>query len=476
MRRIIPTILLLFSAAFLFTACLSDDTDSTTYYGDTAITSFSLSYGNRNMHTLSYLDSDSVYSDELDSASKYVFYIDQAKCEIYNPDSLPIWTDSKKILCTIGSKNSGTIVYKSLTSDTLSYYSSSDTIDFSQPREFRVYSSDGTAYRKYTIKVNVHQEQADSFQWHQLADNAEVAALEGMKAFEVNGKILLFGKKGNDVVLYTTANTDGNSWSQQTISPALDTAVYKNIIKHGNSLYVVNKGQVMTSTDGTTWKTVATANGIDRFVAASTTELYGMNSSNTLVCSTDGGTTWNVESLDDDAKYLPVQNISYVTVAQSSNDSTDRVMLVGNRSNTDYSSDISAVVWNKVVEYDNGSQKNAWVYYNRAEDNKSHLLPCMYNLTVIPYDGKMIAIGGNGIAASTVSAFSKMYVSRDMGITWQNESVYAFPSKFSSSATSFTAISDSNNNIWLFGGKTGQIWRGHLNKLAWPTYPTTFTK
>ena len=97
MRRIIIPFAILFSALVLTASCLNDDNDDNiTYYGDTAITSFSLGTMNRYLTTkaLTQVDEngnplDSVYKETY-TGSSYVFTIDQLQREIYNPDSLPL--------------------------------------------------------------------------------------------------------------------------------------------------------------------------------------------------------------------------------------------------------------------------------------------------------------------------------------------------------------------------------------------------
>ena len=119
---------------------------------------------------------DSVYKETY-TGSSYVFTIDQLQREIYNPDSLPLHTDPAHVICTVGTKNSGLLLIKDVDSDTLRYYQSTDSIDFTHPREFRVYANDGSAYRNYTVKLNVHQEDPDSFRWNRVAvDNRFMAA------------------------------------------------------------------------------------------------------------------------------------------------------------------------------------------------------------------------------------------------------------------------------------------------------------
>ena len=193
MRNKLQVFILLISMAWIASSCLDDNEYEYEYPNDTAITAFSLGTVDRYVHTLSSKGEDSVYTEDVDG-SEYKFYIDQVKKIIYNPDSLPKGCDATRILATISSKNSGVIGIKDTKSDSIAAYSSSDSIDFSVPREIRAYNVIGTAYSAYTVTVNVHKEDPDSFGWHTLAqNNAELAALAQAKAVNVNERIYLFG-------------------------------------------------------------------------------------------------------------------------------------------------------------------------------------------------------------------------------------------------------------------------------------------
>ena len=161
--RIVPVVLAV--ASLLFASCLKSSDEDTTTYNDTAIVSFSIGTLNRYVTTKAKDGvTDSTYKVTV-TGSAYKFYIDQQACRIYNVDSLPKGTDVAHVLCNVSSKNGGVVTIKSLTSDTLRYVSSTDSLDFTKQREFRVFSNSGTVSRAYTVSVNVHQEEADSFRW-----------------------------------------------------------------------------------------------------------------------------------------------------------------------------------------------------------------------------------------------------------------------------------------------------------------------
>lgn len=463
MKRKLLSLAALISAIFVFTSCLNSDNEVTTYYGDTAITSFSVGTLKYYKHTTSSKGKDSVYQTTL-SCSGYKFYIDQAKREIYNPDSLPYGIDGKKVLCSVSSKNSGSIVIKSLTSDTLAYYSSTDSVNFSTPREFRVYNQEGTAYRAYKVHVNVHKEVADSFNWDATsAVNENIAALSVMKGVAVNSQIFLMGNNGGVAKLFATSQNSITGWSELTPDIAMSTDAYKSLIVKGDYIYTYNNGSVIKSKDGKSWETVSNE-PLTRLVGSTTTKLYALSVSG-IKSSVDDGSTWTVDVMDDALTLLPTDNVNMLSFASLVNDNTNNLVLVGNR-DASYSTDAYAMVWGKVEENATGSENQPWAYYNITDDNK-YPAPRLTNLQAVKYGDAIMAFGGSGLGASTETAFSKFYMSYDKGITWQNDSLMSLPIGFKCASSSFALVADNNSCVWLICGGSGQIWKGHINQVNW---------
>ena len=170
-------------------SCLNSSDQSVTLYDDAVITGFSLGTLTRNIHTSSSVGTDSVYKKTV-TGSNYKFHIDQIGRRIFNTDSLPTGTNVDRVLCTITTFNSGVIIIKDIDSTAYSYYSSSDSIDFTQPRTFGVVSTDGTAFCEYTVNVNVHQEDGDEFRWD-LTDSTWVAPVDDQPVLPQGIKQLL---------------------------------------------------------------------------------------------------------------------------------------------------------------------------------------------------------------------------------------------------------------------------------------------
>ncbi len=477
MKRITKPFVILFSTIILMVSCLNSDNYNITYYADTAITSFSLGTLNRYLTVISSTGEDSTVSATV-TGSDYKFYIDQLSQEIYNPDSLPVGTDVAHVICTVGSKNAGTIIIKNIDSDTLSYYSSTDSIDFTTPREFRVYALDGMAYRKYTVSVNVHQEYADTFMWNEAGTCDMFKGLTGMKAIEFGGNMMVFGTDGAATNVYLT-NTEGTpSWTQLEENVSLDAEAYKNVIVHDDMIWTLNGKDIIVSSDGQEWSVHSTldgsdiADGICALLGAGSKKFYAITSSGGIVSSDDDGLSWQEESVLDDMEMLPTQDVSFACLTVYTNENTERMVIVGNRDVDTYREDSVAMVWNKIEEYDEGTEAHSWYLSN--EKNK-YELPRLTNLQMLKYGGVLLAMGGNGLGISTAQAFTQLYTSGDCGLTWQNYTSYTLPEDFDNSGSNvFTFAMDSDNYLWIMCGGNGQVWRGRLTQMGWADNQTSF--
>lgn len=404
------------TAILTLSSCLSnDDNDDTTYYDDTAISSFSLGTLSVVNHTTAKDGvTDSTYTTSL-TGSNCKFDIDQLSATISNADSLPAGTKVSAVLATIGTVNGGTAVLnlKSSTGkDSLVYYSSSDSIDFSNPVRVRVYNMRATAYREYTVTVNVHREQPDAFAWNKT----EVAGLSGVTNRHfvtlTDGTVALLGQRNGVDVAFTH---DEKGWKETKVSDA-DTDALAHTAKYK---YAMRKGSIVRS----------------------------------LLGKSD----WNVESIDDDATNLPTTDANIIARESEVNPGTYNLVLVGNN-------DGKTVVWSKVEESDNAD--NEWAFYP-ADDYNKKTLPYLANLTATGYDGGIIATGGD---------FSKVYFSPDYGLTWSQDTTYTLPEDFGSKPAHVTITTDANNIMYITRDDSNEIWSGRLARLGWAKPQTSFSR
>lgn len=226
MKRYIHTLCLVLSSVVLYTSCLNASDSEVTVYDDMAITGFSLATVNRYIHTTSKSGTDSVYKKTLSTMP--TFTIDQNQFKIYNTDSLPKDCDLKHVLASITSSTySGRIYIKSLISDTLWVYSSSDSLDFSQPREVLVYNNSLEKYRTYEVTINQHQVETGKILWEQMsaenypADDTktrwkEAAAAAGLGRFigASTKEGYAFSQDGKQIM---TSKDEGGTWIPDSI-------------------------------------------------------------------------------------------------------------------------------------------------------------------------------------------------------------------------------------------------------------------
>ena len=407
-------------AMFGFSSCLNSDEDEITYYDDTAVTAFSLSAANRYIHTTASDGvTDSVYKTSM-TVTGYAFSIDQQQRLIYNTDSLPVGTDATHILATISSKNSGNIVLNlkdKAGQDSLAYYSSTDSIDFTNPVRLRVYNTQGTAYREYTVKVNIHQQEGNVFYWNSLNEPA-LQTLAHRRMIANGNDLYLFGLKDGATVGYVYSN---QAWKQ--LSRSFGADAYKNV--------AVQQGSILGATPA---------------------RLYAMTD-NGISYSSDQGTTWTADALDDATANLPDTDLNFISSAAVTNDNTYNLLLIGNRNG-------KTVTWAKVEENGSGSQSQPWYLFTDDEYNRK-TLPCLSNLQVVNCEGTLLAIGGD---------LKTIYSSRDQGLTWSADTTYTLPAAVAGTAVPAAMTVGQKGMIYLSASDSPIVYYGRLTRYGWAEY------
>ncbi len=444
MRNKIYSFIALLTATLAMTSCLKDNEEkNSTTYKDTAILNFSLGEMTQVRDTVLNNEKDSTFTTKF-NASKVKFYIDQTQGLIYNTDSLPHGTKPSSILANIVTKNQGIVVIKSTKDETFSFYNKNDSIDFSMPRIFRVYSSKGSEYRDYKVTVNVHKQKGNVFGWQSLQENSNFAAFTAMKAVSTGSKVFVFGTDGSQTVGYVTNKDNGNNWT--ILNKTFTTDAYKSVAVQGTNLFVIDNGVVYSSNDGSSWTTVATNSSLKQLVAASPVELFALSNTGMLMASKDNGVTWTEEILDNDKTLLPANNINSSLTAIEAD--LHRIQLVGTLA--DGKKNVS---WTKLSYRKN----EPWSY---VENNADNLQLSLYkNLSVVSYDKATLAL-----CIDNSNQPAPMLISHDGGITWKNDKSFTYPTNIELSPT-FTATVDSDEYLWIISG--ANVWRGRLNRVGW---------
>jgi hypothetical protein len=204
------------ATAWGFTSCLGDNDDDVTLYDDMAITNFALTVVNQLVTVQSSTGVDSTYKKSITSGLP-VFNIDHYKQQIFNTTPLPAKCDLEHILASVVSKNNGVVTIKSLTSDSLFYYSSTDSIDFSKPRIFRVYATDNSGYRDYTVTVNMSGgDVSEEVNWEEFPSGHEAIPAALYHQIQVAA-----GESGK----FNLSKDSGNTWTEELIGEGEDSSL-----------------------------------------------------------------------------------------------------------------------------------------------------------------------------------------------------------------------------------------------------------
>ncbi len=402
----------------VFSSCLNEDSKNVTYTSDTAITAFSIGTLKRVMYTKAHdgiLDSSYVATVD---GSKYKFRIDHNNGVICNDDSLPIRTQTDKVICSISAYNNGIITYLKPNNDTIYYFNSTDSMDFTTPLEFRVYPADGMgAYRKYQTSINVHQQNGDSLYWKKLDMLSEIPT---------HKKLLV---KGDECFVF---NTD----------------VDKDIMMFKGDFYALHEGKLEKSDNGKMWTTVADF-PYKTLLGAGTMEMYAISEERNIYSSKDG-IAWTQDDIDGDVALLPDSCISCVCKPIKSNLETEQIVIIGN-SNADAQ---YATVWTKVLEKREGSDKYSWTMARYIMD-ETMSLPHIDNLSVSYYADALLSVC-NG----------KLYVSYDNGLLWKEYTdKFYLPWSFTQ-LKGGVASTASNKNFYLLE-ENGSLWQGLVPRMTW---------
>lgn len=465
--KFLPLIAVLFAATSIMTSCLDNDVEQITYTSETSITGFSLGTLNINRMGKDKNGLDSPYVDTLD-CSNYPFTIDQINRIITNKDSLPVGTHIDKVITSI-TYDAGMLGYTPKGSDHDTIWTSTDSIDFTDPVEFKVYAYSGVEGKPYKVTINVHKQEPDTISWKKFDTQLfNAGSLSEQKAVYANGKVYVFGKNGNGThIEYSdVANDNPSPWVPVTdnISSNIDT--YSATAWAGN-IYFLAGG----TNDKRLYKLSVTTDEIEPVGTEIFEVLIGANEIKSELYAVKGGksgiykeNTWTEDA--DPFTLCPTGKpfFSNTTTASYNSNITSTVALCYNQGTT--ANDTTALVFNRM------SSDNKW------ETRMQNLpLPNLKNVTMIYYDGKLYAFGGESVKPE-VKPFSQFYCSTDNGLCWRPVTeCMAFPAEFSTLYTTHhgnysCAVTPKLENgtsrgnfIWIVW-EDGSISRGRINRLG----------
>lgn len=395
----------------------------------------------------------------------FLMTINQRAGTIENRDPLPYGSQLSAVLTTIAFDGSMIKYRRKWSNDEWSVYNSVDSLNLTDTLALELYSNDGLSNRTYYMWVNVYQQEGDSLTWQKNeSDLAPLAEMTDMKAFVLNDKLMVLGKKTSGIALAKLSELDvTGTWEEEpatnlNLSLAADL---QTLCQYKDTLYLsTSDGDILYSTDAKVWKDTASIAGLT-LIEKTDGFFYGLCGGK-LMRSADA-ITWEDETLDTDAALLPTSDIRSLTMQQA-NGST-RIILLGQRDGEGKEYE-KALVWNKAWNegWKNHEKDAEWMYFPLSPDNN---IPCprLKHLNLLSYDGKCVAFGGASVEGyGEHEALDAVYVSRDFGITWRPASGLYLPAQLNGTDGCITAVVDKNNFIWIV--TNAQVWRGRLNRLG----------
>lgn len=402
--KFLPLIAVLFAATSIMTSCLDNDVEQITYTSETSITGFSLGTLNINRIGKDKNGLDSPYVDTLD-CSNYPFTIDQINRIITNKDSLPVGTYIDKVITNI-TYDAGVLAYKPKGSDHDTIWTSTDSIDFTDPVEFKVYAYSGVEGKPYKVTINVHKQEPDTISWKKFDNSFSARSLSEQKAVYANGKVYVFGKNGDDthIEYSNVANDNPSFWIPVTIN-ITDVDTYSATAWAGNIYFLAGAPKAKQL-----YKLNVTTDKIEPVGTETFEMLIGGNDIKSELYVVKGGKSgiykespWTEDTNPFTQFPAGKPFFSNTTTASYNSNITTTVALCYNQGNT--ANDTTALVFNRI------SSDNKW------EKRMQNLpLPNLENVTMIYYDGKLYAFGGG---YGEIKPFSQFYCSTDNGLCWR---------------------------------------------------------
>lgn len=440
MQKLLHTLLLLafISSSISLTSCLSgNDDDNSVHYSDCAISSFRLGTLNKYTKTVSSKTGNDTIIKTTVTGSEYRFTINQQTHEIYNVDSLPAGIDTLHVVCNINAFNGGYIYIESDKSDSIFAYNSTDSISFKKnPRTLRIYSNDGLNSTKYTVKLNVHTEEAAQMTWNAPTTVPQFTDADHIQSTEWNGYMLVKAVKGDDVTIYTSGIDNGKAWA--TLNTDIKISKTASISALGTTLYTSDdSGNICSSTDGEHWQQVAGLSG--NVLGISAQKLYYLSDGVIYAYDINAGTTVAEQFFGITAyPFLADQHASLCEVKKDKKIKGTSI--------------IGATVSGYAVLYkaENTAEQQKWMLIaNEAKQN----LPGAHT-DVVSYGEFLLALTGG-----------KFYTSLDYGRSWQQRYYVNPPTTLPAEGASHL-FADSRGIIWIFA-PNGQVYTGKINGIAW---------
>ncbi|MDR0427546.1 MAG: DUF6242 domain-containing protein [Dysgonamonadaceae bacterium] len=387
-------------------------------------------------------------------ASTY-FTIDQRQNLVHNEDSLPFQTNidlNALLTYTTGSGYTGNMQF-SIDNDSIIWVSSGDSIslsEFVKAGEFKIAAPDGEHTKTYTFKLNIHQVDPDSMQYHLWSTMDFAPSDEIRKTVTMDdSSYLTYTQSSDGIKMYLSS--DLKTWNEQSLSGLPSDTEIENIQVLNNTVYVVGSDKkIYLSPDGANWSTVNTTVPVDAILGylnsekrkglAVVFEKDGVPVNGFIFNPSSGETL--VELGDELPTGFPLHNITLVSLNEKT------AIIIENMNS----------VWST----------NDGLYWVKLEE-PNYSYPEITGGSIVVYNDKIYFIGGRLLEGD----YNKIiYTSRNGGLVWEEESTKTqAPENFILREGASVVLNKTDKSFYIIGGKNAEvsdspfndIWRVTLN-------------
>ncbi|MCM1152980.1 MAG: DUF6242 domain-containing protein [Muribaculum sp.] len=359
-------------------------------------------------------------SDVMENLDSVFFSIDLEHGVIFNADSLPKGTDISKLVATITYPNTVSSAVISTIDKEYKYSENpSDSIDFSHGATLTLKAGDNLE-KSYRIKVNVHQQVADTLTWDKIGVLSLPSAMKTavrMKTVDFGGKIISFYEDAVGKFFATVYPKAGASPSETSSLGFRPGSRIETITACGDFLYMLDAdGHLLSSGNHTDW----TDTGLiwDNIIGAYSSTLLGLRSDNGAILHTAYPMAADFHESKIDPQF-PVSGFSNTGIFTSAWAPDPTLCMVGGKT------------------ADGQLVSGTWAYDGiNWTEIANRALPALQDMALVPYFAYRrpsssvwdmtefsvwIAIGGRDADGKTSRT---VYISYDNGVNWDTAPSY----------------------------------------------------
>ena len=436
----------LLTATFILSSCLNSDSDNIDYTvsRDAQITSLSIS---------SREDSSRVLS-------KVKFSIDQVSSAplIFNKDSLPYLFDISNALLQIKTNNASGIKLHLFNPDSSYIWDQTDSVMIKKLNQIEIFAEDGITTKRYTFKLNTHQQDPDTIFWQSVAEDY-IPQPNDQVTVSNKDSFFTYYKLNNSIHLSTSPIDNGDDWTYTQINGLPQNVILKTIqndsFDNGENWYALDDGNnVYYSENGENWSMLTTSypvkaifGKLPSFTEDEILTIIEKDGSHMFAKTKDFS---SINVLNNMPEGFPIKDFTSTTISDSLNYTAKYLIVTGGQ------------------DINDTSNKEVWLLQEGANNNITYAHQLLdFNVegsTLFRYDDKIYLL-------TSEKNRNVFYTSTNYGAFWKKASnKQSLPLEYASRENQSVNIDD-KNNIWIFGGQTSdktqliEVWRGRINKL-----------